>query len=224
MYLICNHKNRLKYDEIRDYSQNLRKINTKKVDLIVAPSLPYIYNFIDYTLAAQDISAYEDEIVTGDITGKQLESMLIKYVIIGHPERRKYYYETIDVLKNKIENANKNNIKVIYCFTDYGKDIEESKISIKNEYNSIKDILKANALIAYEPLWAIGNSQNINFNYIEEIIKYLSDLFNKEILYGGSVDDKNIEKLMKIEKVGGFLISNSSLNINVLQNIIDKIT
>lgn len=223
MYLICNHKNRLSYKEVKEYTKKLKDIKKNNLDLIIAPSLPYIYNFIDYTLASQDISIYEDEIITGEVTGRQLKSLAIEYVILGHPERRKYYYETIDVLKRKIENANKNNIKVIYCFTDSGKNLSESKNNLKEEYNDIKDILKDNAIVAYEPLWAISREKELDYEYINEIIEYLSIMTSRKVLYGGSVDEINVERLLKIRNIGGFLISNSSLDTTVLQKIIDKI-
>ena len=116
MYLICNLKNKLTYNEVKEYIKKLKEVDTSKVDFIICPSIPYIYNFIDYTLASQDITAYENETITGEITGKQLSSLLVKYVMIGHVERRKYLNENIDILINKIKNANENNLKVIYCF------------------------------------------------------------------------------------------------------------
>ena len=224
MYLICNHKNKLTYKEVKEYTKKLKNIKVDNLNLIIAPSLPYIYNFIEYELASQDISVYDCDTITGDITGRQLRSLSVKYVIIGHPERRKKYYETIDILKRKIINANNNNIKVIYCFTDNGSSIEETKNSLESEYFSIKDVLKDDAIIAYEPFFAIGGSNKLDYEYTNEIINYLSKITNKNTIYGGGVDEINIEKLLKFENIDGFLISNSSLDITVLQKIIKKLT
>ena len=224
MYLICNLKNKLTYNEVKEYSDNLKNIDTKNLDLIICPSFPYIYNFIDYTLASQDITSYEEEIITGEVTGKSLKSLTVKYVMIGHVERRKYLKEDIKLFKHKINNANKNDIKVIYCFTDYGSTIEDTKKLIKEEYESIKDLLKKDAIIAYEPEWAIGSVEDLDYNHINEIIDYIKEITNSDVVYGGSVSDDNIKYFLTNENVCGFLISNSALDIKKLQNIILKMT
>ena len=224
MYLICNLKNKLTYTEIKEYCNNLKKLDTSKIDFIICPSYPYIYNFIDYTLGSQDITAYENDTITGEITGASLKSLLVKYVLIGHVERRKYLNEDIQIFKKKIENANNNDIKVIYCFTDYGSTIEETKKMIKDEYESIKNVLKEDAIIAYEPEWAIGTDEELDYNYITEVIDYIYELTTKDVVYGGSVNDENIKYFLTSENICGFLVSNSALNTKILQNIIFKMT
>ena len=224
MYLICNLKNKLSYNEVKEYCSNLKELDISKLNFIICPSYPYIYNFIDYTLGSQDITAYEDSTITGEITGRQLKSLKVEYVMIGHVERRKYLKEDIEVFKKKIENANKNNIKVIYCFTDYGDTIEDTKKIIKDEYNSIKDVLKDNSIIAYEPEWAIGSNEELDYNHITEIIDYIKEITNKDVVYGGSVNEENIKYFLTSENICGFLISNSALNIKSLQKIIMETT
>ena len=222
-YLICNHKNKLTYNEVKQYVNELDKIDITKVKFIICPSIVYIYNFVKYKLAAQDISAYE-EVVTGDITAKQLKSLMIDYVIIGHSERRKYLNENQDILINKINNANKYDIKVIYCINSNEKNLDSVKQIIKNDLEVMKRYLKSDAIIAYEPEWAIGKEIELDYNYISEVINYIKCFVNNNVLYGGNVNDKNIEELSKIDKIDGFLISNSSLNVTCLQKIISKMT
>ena len=191
-YLICNHKNKLTYNELKKYTNGLKNIDTSKVKFVVCPSLPYIYNFIDYELCSQDISQYE-EVITGETTGKQLKELLIKYVLIGHAERRKYLKENNEVLIRKIKMANKNDIKVIYCVTEEENDLDSAKRKIKEYIDSVNLYLKDDAIIAYEPIWAIGNDLELDYNYINEIISYIKELTNKEVIYGGSVNEKNID-------------------------------
>lgn len=222
-YLICNHKNKLTYNELKKYTNGLKNIDTSKVKFLVCPSLPYIYNFIDYELCSQDISQYE-EVITGETTGKQLKELLIKYVLIGHAERRKYLKENNEVLIRKIKMANKNDIKVIYCVTEEESDLDSAKRKIKEYIDSVNLYLKEDAIIAYEPIWAIGNDLELDYNYINEIISYIKELTNKEVIYGGSVNEKNIDNFINNPQIEGFLISNSGLDLDKLSQIINKMS
>lgn len=222
-YLICNHKNKLTYNELKKYTNGLKNIDTSKVKFVVCPSLPYIYNFIDYELCSQDISQYE-EVITGETTGKQLKELLIKYVLIGHAERRKYLKENNEVLIRKIKMANKNDIKVIYCVTEEESDLDSAKRKIKEYIDSVNLYLKDDAIIAYEPIWAIGNDLELDYNYINEIISYIKELTNKEVIYGGSVNEKNIDNFINNPQIEGFLISNSGLDLDKLSRIINKMS
>lgn len=222
-YLICNHKNKLTYNELKKYTNGLKNIDTSKVKFVVCPSLPYIYNFIDYELCSQDISQYE-EVITGETTGKQLKELLIKYVLIGHAERRKYLKENNEILIRKIKMANKNDIKVIYCVTEEESDLDSAKRKIKEYIDSVNLYLKDDAIIAYEPIWAIGNDLELDYNYINEIISYIKELTNKEVIYGGSVNEKNIDNFINNPQIEGFLISNSGLDLDKLSQIINKMS
>lgn len=222
-YLICNHKNKLTYNELKKYTNELKNIDTSKVKFIVCPSLPYIYNFIDYELCSQDISQY-DEVITGETTGKQLKELLIKYVLIGHAERRKYLKENNDILIRKIKMANKNGIKVIYCVTEEESDLDSAKRKIKESLDSVNLYLKEDAIIAYEPMWAIGNDLELDYEYINEIISFIKGITNKEVIYGGSVNNKNIDNFLKNPEISGFLVSNAALNLDKLSQIIEKMS
>lgn len=222
-YLICNHKNKLTYNELKKYTNELKNIDTSKVKFIVCPSLPYIYNFIDYELCSQDISQY-DEVITGETTGKQLKELLIKYVLIGHAERRKYLKENNDILIRKIKMANKNGIKVIYCVTEEESDLDSAKRKIKVSLDSVNLYLKEDAIIAYEPMWAIGNDLELDYEYINEIISFIKGITNKEVIYGGSVNNKNIDNFLKNPEISGFLVSNAALNLDKLSQIIEKMS
>ena len=222
-YLICNHKNKLTYNEVKRCVSDLKNIDTSKVEFIVCPSLPYIYNFIDYKLGAQDVSGF-DETLTGEITARQLKSLMVKCVIIGHTERRDLLNENNDILIKKIKMANEYDLKVIYCVTENEMFLDDAKEVIKQDLEIMKEYLKEDAIIAYEPKWAIGKDVNLDTDYICKVVESIKESVNNEVIYGGHVTDKNIEELLKIDGINGFLISNSSLDFNVLQNIISKMT
>lgn len=222
-YLICNHKNKLTYNEVKRCVSDLKNIDTSKVDFIVCPSLPYIYNFIEYKLGAQDVSAYEESL-TGEVSARQLNSLKINNVIIGHTERKYLLKENNEIFINKIKMANKYNIRVIYCVTENEMFLDDAKEVIKQDLQIMKEYLRDNAIIAYEPKWAIGSDIELDITYINEVIKCIKDNVDNDVIYGGHVTDDNIEKLLEIEEIRGFLISNSSLDSNILQNIISKMS
>jgi len=222
-YLICNHKNKLTYNEVKRCVNELKNIDTSKVNFIVCPSLPYIYNFIDYNLGAQDVSGYE-ETLTGEISARQLNSLKISNVIIGHTERKYLLKENNEIFINKIKMANKYNIRVIYCVTENEMFLDDAKEVIKQDLQIMKEYLRDNAIIAYEPKWAIGSDIELDITYIKEVIKSIKENVDNDVIYGGHVTDNNIEKLLEIDEISGFLISNSSLDSNILQNIISKMS
>lgn len=219
MYLVCNHKNKLLYNEVKDYAAHLKMINTSGVNLIICPSYPFFYNFGGYTLGAQNVS-FKNEEMTGEITAKQLKSLYVRYVIIAHPERR----ESESIIKAKISNAKSEGLNVIYCISDNYKNLQDAEELIKNGIDNVGYLLDENDLIAYEPLWAIGTPDNVDYEYISSVIDIIKQNTNLSILYGGGVDDTTVDNLLSLNKLDGFLVSNASLDINKLNNIIIKMT
>lgn len=222
-YLICNHKNKLTYDEVKQYINELKKIDTSKVNFVICPSTIYLPLFSDYTLGSQDVSAYSD-CVTGEITAEQLKSLGVSYVLIGHAERRGYLKEDKKVLKAKIEQANLNHLKVVYCISEEEKNFNDAKRKIKKELLWMKKYLTEDTLIAYEPKWAIGKDIELDIDYISKILSFIKSLMNQDVLYGGSVNEKTIDSILMVKNLSGFLLSNSALNLNVLQNVMNKIS
>lgn len=218
-YIICNHKNNFTLNEIIRYKEELDKINTNNVNFIICPSFLYLNMFNNYKLGSQDISAY-DRVITGEVSAKELKSLNVSYSLIGHVERKIFLKENYLFLNQKIKQANNNNIKVIYCLSELEKNIDNAKRVLKEDLDNIKNNLLEDAIIAYEPKWAIGNESNLDFEYIYEIINYISSLVSNDIVYGGSVTSNSITQLLKCHNINGFLLGNSSLNIDELNKII----
>ena len=209
-YLVCNFKNKLVKDDIVKYSNRLSEISAKKVKLVVVPSLPFLAFFDKngYSIGSQDISSFMDKTITGEVTGEQLKSLGVEYVIVGHSERREYRHEiNIDFI-NKINNAIYNDIKVIYCIGETLKEKEDGNTYMVLE-KQISEVLNnveiKNIIIAYEPVWAVGTGVKPKNKELKENIEFIKDIIEEkydtklEVLYGGSINTSNIGELNTIK-------------------------
>lgn len=223
MILILNNKANLTLEEIKYYEKKLRKYN-----VIVCPSMCYLPLFQKgkYFLGSQDISEFVEENRTGEINGKQLKSLNVKYCLIGHSERRIYNKETNDILLNKIIRCFENNIVPLYCIGESNN--ENKELEIKRELDLILDNFKDKEIyIIYEPLNNIGN-ENPNLNSLEETINFIKQYIKEKnsnsikLIYGGGVNKDNIELLTKIKELDGLIISTNSLKVESLKTLYKK--
>lgn len=233
-YLVCNFKNKLMKEDIIKYNNRIKEIEAKKVKLILVPSLPFLAYFdgSNYSIGSQDITSFADKTITGEITGEQLKSMKVEYVIVGHSERRIYRQEiNIDFI-NKISNAIESEINVIYCIGETLKDKEEGNTYIVLE-KQISEVLNnvelKNIIIAYEPVWAIGTGVTPQIKDIKETVQFIKDIVEEKydtnflVLYGGSINKDNIKDINSIKNVDGFLVGSSSLNVSNVEEILMEI-
>jgi triosephosphate isomerase len=193
-------------------------------------------------LGAQNISQYDNGAYTGEVSGKMLADLKTKYVIIGHSERRELYNEDNNVIRDKFSKAIENNIKPILCV---GETIEHRNSGETFDYihSQIDAVISSNKLenlkeliIAYEPIWAIGTGQTATPESAEEVHSYIRNILlntdsnlaeNTPILYGGSVNSENAEKLFNMENINGALIGGASLNgeeFSKIYNIAGELT
>ena len=207
--------------------------------MIVCPPMPYLHQVNNQKsshmmLGAQDISQYDNGAYTGETSGTMLADLNIAYVIIGHSERRELYNEDNSVIKDKFSKAIENNIKPILCI---GETIEHRNsgqtfdyihtqidaIISNNKLDNLKDLI-----IAYEPIWAIGTGQTATPEIAEEVHAYIRNILlntdsnlaaNTPILYGGSVNSENAEKLFRMENINGALIGGASLKADEFSKI-----
>ena len=172
---------------------------------------------------SDDYGAY-----TGHINSKMLKNVGAKYVILGHSENRQSG-ETDKLINLKIKSAIKSNLKIIFCI---GETLSEkrkkltNKILAKQITNGLKSIKNtSNIIIAYEPVWSIGTGIIPRSNDLLNSISYIKSKFNKKtpkVLYGGSVNDKNITELKDINVIDGFLIGGASQSSKKFIDIIKK--
>ena len=229
--IIGNHKN---YMNLNDVSKYLKKANEKILtsDVIICPSNIYIPYFIkhDYMVGVQNIEVTKP--LTGEISCSQVLDLGIKYVIVGHKERIKNFNDEESKINTKVLDLINHNLNPIICI---GETIEEKNLfktekSLKRQLAEyLKDIPLEkfkNIILAYEPVWTIGTNKNLtvvdlkrNVNYIKEIVKRIYNV-DIPVVYGGSINSSNIEKFNKIENIDGFLVGESSTNIDEFLKII----
>lgn len=232
--IVGNIKMNMKFCEIHDYINSFKNINNKNI--IICPSYIYIPYFLNYnfSVGSQNVCAYEDGGYTGEISARQLHSIGVKYTIIGHSERRIKLKETDIEINKKIKNALDSHLKVILCI---GETKEENELlkkdvvikrQLRNALFNIDDI--SNIIIAYEPVWAVGTNNTPKkqeliktINYIKRIIL---NMYGKDIkvIYGGSINEKNINDFNEIKELAGFLVGSASINSNRFIEIINKIS
>lgn len=177
-------------------------------------------------VGAQNLNQNEQGAYTGEVSAGMLTSIGIKYVLVGHSERRQYYNETNESCAAKIKTALKHNIVPVYCI---GETLAERESG--EHFNIVKEQLNAlnglsseelsKCIIAYEPVWAIGTgvtatSAQANEMHIH-IRNVIAGLFNEKsaqeisILYGGSVKPDNAKELFSQSDIDGALIGGAAL-------------
>ena len=161
-----------------------------------------------------------------------IKNLGCKYVIIGHSENR-IEGETNLIINQKIKTALNNNLKIIFCIGENlrEKRTKKTKRILNNQITrGLKSIRNINNIIfAYEPVWSIGtgiipkqHDLKNNIFFIKQLLKKRFKIKNPKVLYGGSVNPKNINELRQINQIDGFLIGGASQNSNKFIDIIKK--
>jgi triosephosphate isomerase len=187
----------------------------KNAKVVLCPPFIYLKKGNNYDLGAQNCF-YEDEgAFTGEVSPKMLKKQGVKYVILGHSERRHIIGETNDIIKKKINACLRNKLKIILCIGE--KQGEDFKKIIKEQLKGINDGI----IIAYEPVWAIGSGKTPTIEDIETSYNFIKKIMPKsKVLYGGSVNSKNSKEIL--EKTDGVLVGGACLKAKEFLGIINS--
>lgn len=227
--LVCNQKMYLTYDEAKELKEGLNNLDVKNIELILCPSYLNFDVFKNYTLGAQN-GFYENKgAYTGEISMYDLSLRGIKYVLIGHSERRKY--DTLEEINLKVKSSLINSVTPILCVGETKEEKEMMKTASvlrKQITTALKDVSLDNyqeIYIAYEPRYLIGGKKAMKKEEIVDVFKYLKSVLRElgitkyKLLYGGAVNVSCINEINN-EYIDGFLLGASSSNIEELKNII----
>ena len=217
----------------------------RDIEILLAPSLLSLQPIsleIDrrkFRLAAQNAYFKDEGAYTGEVSFTMLRD-LVHYVIIGHSERRIYFHETLEVVRDKVAAAVRNRITPLLCIgeTDQERKAGETKQVIHDQLTTALSNLTArdveDMVIAYEPVWAISTFNGIlaKPHEVEEVMKRIryeiEELYGQNaaqtvrILYGGSVDEQLVRGYLEVDDCDGALVGSASLNYHKFSAIIDS--
>lgn len=188
-------------------------------------------------LGAQNCYYRDEGAFTGEISVPILKSLGVKYVIIGHSERRQHFREKNEVLAEKVKACLKHGLTPVYCCGETLQQREnDSYIQIilnqlREGLFHLDDKSLQNVIVAYEPVWAIGTGRTASPKQAQEIHElarsFIRDRYNNEtsdavhILYGGSVKPDTAAEIMHQEDIDGALVGGASLNAADFNAIIE---
>lgn len=233
---------------LKMYKEATRGIDPKGLGVVMAPPFLYLNELARKTssekiaFSGQDCFWEKEGPFTGEISPLMLKNVGCNYVILGHSSRRQDLGENDEMINRKVKAALKERLKVILCVGE-----KDSYLEDKNSYLEVGRQLKANLkdvsasslgdiLVAYEPIWAISTSPgacpqdpNQALSSILYLRKLLAQMHSRKvadkskILYGGSVDSKNIKEYFGQDGIDGVLVGGASLNGSEVIKIFDQI-
>jgi len=211
-------------------------------DVIISPPFTALYPVAEALkgsqihLSAQNLSDKAEGAYTGEVSARMLADTGCAYVIIGHSERRTLYGEKDAVINAKIKIALASGLKPIFCIGETLDEREENRTfnvierQIKEGLNNLITDDIRRLVIAYEPVWAIGTGKTATPEQAQEVHAYIRHLMENAygkniatdvpIIYGGSVNPKNIAILMAERDIDGALVGGASLEIESFIRII----
>jgi triosephosphate isomerase len=214
----------------------------KEVEVVVCPPFTALKSVSDVLtgsqikLGCQNMSSENDGAYTGEISHTMLKELFVKYVILGHSERRQYYKETDFWVNKKVKKALETNLRPIVCV---GEKLEEreagntEKVVEAQVRGSLADITAEqfeNVVVAYEPVWAIGTGKTATSEQAQEVHAFIRGIIRDmvgekaakglRIQYGGSMKASNAKELLSQPDIDGGLIGGAALEARSFIDIV----
>jgi triosephosphate isomerase len=178
-------------------------------------------------LGAQNVADQASGAYTGEVSAAMLADCGVKYALVGHSERRSYYGDTSQSVANRFVQAQKQNVVPVLCVGETLEEREQNRTFqvVDEQLDAVIDAAGieafANAVIAYEPVWAIGTGKTASDEQAQEVHQYIRQQIAKrsqaiadkvQILYGGSVKPDNAKALFAMPDIDGGLVGGASLD------------
>jgi len=246
-FYVANWKMQFTFDQALSFCENnkkhfLRMASQAHSRIILCPSFDVLHSiaslFKDALVAvgAQTCSAYGLGAYTGEVAAESLAQAGATYCIVGHSERRGLCAVTDEIIARKIAQLLSNEICPIICVGESRSEYEAGKTQkvisrqLKSACEAIvreKGVSSVSFCVAYEPIWSIGTGDIPSEDYLYEIFEKIKSYViavlpdaDCTLLYGGSVNENNIDYLKGIEGIGGFLIGGASLDFQKFEKIV----
>lgn len=249
-YIIANWKMNLNFTETLSLAKEFKKkfVGFNQGEVAVCPSTLALSEAAKILkgslikLGAQNVFWEDKGMYTGEISADMLAEIGCQYVILGHSDRRKYLFENYEMIHKKVRAViETEKLTPIVCI---GETIEE-KESDKRDFVLVEQLQQAlsgidvfgnqEIIVAYEPIWALGTGTAIEpaeAEYAHKIIKLaLNDMFsmrvvskNFSVIYGGSINSKNVKGFANLENMDGLLVGGASLKAEEFFKVAQTIT
>lgn len=238
--IIANWKMGLSLQETISLLKNAAKFSNYKHDLIICPdflNLSVAKNILaksEISLGAQNCASHHHGAFTGEVSAFDLKEIGVRYVILGHSERRRIFKEDNSMINQKVKMALEANLVPVLCL---GESLLERKSGrtrpvlssqLKGALKGIKIKRASDIILAYEPVWAIGSGKPIVFEEADKMHKFILDRAFKltgkrlRVIYGGSVKPDNSQEFLKQKNISGLLVGGASLQVESLSQIINS--
>lgn len=227
------------YKTVEEARSFVEELNGKvpvsdKVEAVICPPALYLSELAQMTkgfalgVGAQTMHDEKEGAFTGEVSPAMLVGLDVGYVILGHSERRQYFNETDESVNRKVHAAFEHNLTPLVCVgesleqREAGQTVELVAAQVKKAFEGISAELAAKAVIAYEPIWAIGTGKTATAQDANEVcgairatvgVLYSGTVADSiRIQYGGSVKPDNIVELLSMEHIDGALVGGASLD------------
>ena len=209
-------------------------IQNTSAEVVICPTFVALSDVIkavegsSIKVGAQNMHHQDNGAFTGEISPVFLKAMNIEYVILGHSERRQYFFEGNNDINKKLIAAFKHGLKPILCVgetleqKEQGETFNVIKEQVQKCLENMQEVNLEELIVAYEPVWAIGTGRTATKEDANEVIAFIrqqlkevlgeKQSLNTRILYGGSVKSSNIRELMDMPEIDGALVGGASLD------------
>ena len=230
---------------IAEIADALDEMELNNTEVVICPPFVYLEMATDIAeesrirVGAQNVNDNEGGAYTGEISAVMLKSIEVDYCIIGHSERRKYFSEDHPFLGRKVDAVLNHDVQPIFCCgealseREAGKHFDVVKTQLEESLFHLSPEKFLRAVIAYEPVWAIGTGVNATPEQAQEMHRYIRELIAERynpnvadetsILYGGSCNANNAGELFSQPDVDGGLIGGASLKADEFIQIIKSV-